>query len=263
MPAACNINIILPGTRLVVDGSEVTSSPLENGESARFEVFVGAAGVRIDARDLDNGAAGSLLLRVYDANNVLYAQTISHRYFIAPKAEIADEAAALGIAVSPVYSINIPAGSGLMYVEVSNLAAPPTRVGLKAVSRALLPYKNAAEDFFNPTPAEFSGTVTGALVYLGQTDVWRYTGSGPATIELQGGETVRATARVIDPNATEPQNAIKVNLESGELYDGLQPGYLVYVQSKGTGASAGFCASLSGCNDGIASGEYTLAITTP
>jgi len=255
--AACNINVVLPSSRITVDGGELTSASLSTKQSARFEVYVGASGVRVDAEDLDNGAAGSLLLRVYDANNVLYAQTISHRYFIAPQPEIVDEAAAQGIAVTPVYSVNIPAGSGLMYVEVTNLAAEPTRVGVKAVSRSPLPYKSAGDDLFNPTPVDFATTTSGALVYLGQIDIWRYTGSGAATIELDGGATVHASARIVR------DGSILVNLETGEYYSGLQNGDLVYVQSQGNGATAGFCANLSGCTDGIDSGEYTLTVMTP
>ena len=255
--AACNINIVLPGSRLTVDGGELTSAALDTKQSARFEVYVGASGVRVDAKDLDNGTAGSLLLRVYDANNVLYAQTISHRYFIAPQPEIVDEAAAQSVVVTPVYSVNIPAGNGLMYIEVTNLAAAPTRVGVKAVSRSPLPYKNAGDDLFNPTPVDFSATTSGALVYLGQIDIWRYTGSGPATIELDGGDTVHVGARVVRGGS------ILANLETGEYYQGLQNGDLVYVQSQGNGATAGFCANLSGCNDGTGSGEYALTVTTP
>ncbi|WP_457638234.1 hypothetical protein [Oceanithermus sp.] len=253
--AACDITGILPGSQLEVDGPAITSSSLESGESARFEVFVGSSGVRIDAIDLDNGVAGSVLLRVYDGNNVLYAQTMSHRYFIAPKPEIiAENVADQGIAVSPVYSINIPPGAGKFYVEVTNMAANPTRIEVKAVSREPLPY---SDDVFSPTPADFAATTSGALIYLGQTDIWKYTGSGPATLELDGGETVHATARIVG------NGLIKANLEPGEYYDGLENGDLVYVQAAGNGATAGFCANLSGCNDGIDSGEYQLLVTTP
>ncbi|WP_457631463.1 hypothetical protein [Oceanithermus sp.] len=253
--AACDITIVLPGSQLQVDGPEITSGSLASGESARFEVYAGATAVRLEATDLDNGAAGSLLLRVYDASNVLYAQTLSHRYFIAPRPEIAAEGAVEpGVADSPVYSINIPAGSGRMYFEVTNLAAGPTRVSARAVSRAPLPY---SDDVFDPTPADFAATTTGALLYLGQTDVWRYTGSGPATLELDGGETVHATARIVGGGV------IKANLEPGEYYSGLENGDVVYVQAQGNGATAGFCANLSGCNDYLDSGEYTLAVTVP
>lgn len=253
--AACNITIVLPGTQLEVDGPAITSGSLESGESARFEVYVGATAVRIDATDLDNGAAGSLLIRVYDGNEVLYAQTMSRRYFIAPKPEIITESlVAPQVAVNPVYSINLPAGSGKFYVEVTNLAAGPTRVRARAVSRAPLPY---SDDVFSPTPAAFSATTTGALVFLGQTDIWRYSGSGPVRIELVGGETVHATARIVS------NGAIVANLEPDEYYDGLTNGDLVYVQAQGNGATAGFCASLTGCTDGIDSGEYQLVITTP
>jgi len=253
--AACDITIVLPGTQLEIDGPAITSGSLESGESARFEVYVGATAVRIDATDLDNGVAGSLLLRIYDANDVLYAQTMSHRYFIAPKPEIVGEnLVAPQVAVNPVYSINIPSGSGKMYVEVANLAAGPTRIGVKAVSRAPLPY---SDDVFTPSPTDFDSDTTGALVFLGQKDVWRYTGSDTARIELVGGETVHATARIIGGGA------IKAKLEPGEYYDGLEYGDMVKVRAAGNGATAGFCASLTGCADGIDSGEYHLVLTTP
>jgi len=254
MLAACDITIVLPSTRLEVDGPAITSGSLEGGDSARFEVYVGASDVRIDATDLDNGVAGLILLRVYDANNVLYAQTVSRRYFIAPKPEIVVEGIAdQGIAVNSKYSINIPANSGKMRVEVTNMAATQTRVKVEAVSRAPLPY---SDDVFDPKqPAEFASTATGALIFLGQVDVWKYTGSNQATLELAGGQTVHATARIVSGSA------IVANLEPGESYDGLQSGDLVFVQAQGNGATAGFCATLSGCNDGLDSGEYQLVVT--
>jgi len=253
--AACDLTLILPGVQLEPDGPEITSDSLDSGESARFEVYAGATALRIDASDDDNGVAGSLLLRVYDGNNVLYAQTVSRRYFIAPKPEIAaDEADAQGIASNSVYSINIPAGSGKMYVEVTNLAANPTHVSVKAVSREPLPY---SDDVFDPTPADFTGVATGALIFLGQTDVWRYVGSEAATIELVGGETVHATARVVG------DGVIKANLEPGERYNDLAHNDLIYVQAQGNGATAGFCDSLAGCEDGMNSGEYQLIVSVP
>jgi len=251
--AACDITVIVPGSQLVVDEPGITSDYLDNGESARFEVYVGASDVRLDATDLDNGAAGSLLLRVYDSNDVLYAQTMSRRYFIAPKPEIVGEnLVAPQVAVNPVYSINLPAGTGKVYLEVTNLAAGATRIEARAVGREPLPY---SDDVFSPTPTGFSSTTTGALIFLGQLDIWRYAGSGPATLELAGGETVHATARIVSGGA------IVANLEPGESYGSLQTGDLVYVQARGNGATAGFCDTLPGCNDGITSGEYQLKVT--
>ena len=252
---ACTTTEQVPSGQIDVDGPAITSDSLNSNASARFEVYVGASAVRIDASDLDNEVAGSLLLRVYDSNNVLYAQTTSRRYFIAPKPEIfAGAAAPQWITIIPAYSINIPAGSGKMYFEVTNLAADPTQVSVKAVSRAPLPYTN---DVFNPTPTDFNGTAIGALIFLGQTDVWHYTGSARVFVSLAGGQTVHATARIVGGGI------IKANLEPGESYFGLENGDLIYVQAQGNGATAGFCTNLSGCNDGLDSGEYQLITALP
>jgi hypothetical protein len=141
-----------------------------------------------------------------------------------------------------------------MYVEVTNMAANPTRVSVAAVSREPLPYWSG---LVATTPTEFSDSAIGALLFLGQGDLWKYTGSGPATLELTRGETVHVTARVVS------NGEIVANLEPGNIYDNLQTGDLVYVQAQGNGATAGFCANLDGCNDGIDSGEYELSVTVP
>jgi hypothetical protein len=247
--AACNINIILPGTSVVVDGPGVDSGVLGEGETARFELLVGANPVRVDATDVTNGVAGSLRLRVYDANDVLYAQTVSRQYFTAPKPEVLGSAAeALGISPNPVYSINLPANFGKAYVEVTNLTADPTVVRVAAVTR------NGA-----PAAGNFTATVSGALLFLGQLDTWTYTGAGPVTLDLVGGATVHARAKVV-----RGQDAVVV-LEPGESFTDLQNGDIVYVQTQGNGALAGFCDDgVSGngiCDDGIETGEYTLQVT--
>lgn len=245
--AACNINIVLPGTTVVVDGPAVESGVLGEGESARFELLVGADPVRIDAVDVTNGVAGSLRLRVYDANEVLYAQTVSRQYFTAPKPEVLG-LGALGISPNPVYSINLPANYGKAYVEVTNLSADPTVVRVAAVTR------NAA-----PAAGDFGGTVSGALLFLGQLDAWTYTGAGPVTLDLVGGTTVHARAKVVRGQDT------VIVLEPGEAFDDLRTGDTVFVQAQGNGALAGFCDDgVSGngyCDDGIETGEYTLQVT--
>ncbi len=250
--AACNINIILPGTTVAVDETAVESGVLAGGESARFELLVGADAVRIDATDVTNGVAGALRLRVYDANEVLYAQTVSRRYFTAPKPEVLD-LGSLGVSPNPVYSINLPANYGKAYVEVTNLSADPTIVRVRAVSRH--------EGIDRENTSDFSGSATGALLFLGQLDVWNYTGAGPATLDLVGGETVHARAKVVRGQDT------KVVLEPGESFDDLRAGDTVFVQAQGNGALAGFCDDgVSGngyCDDGIETGEYTLQVTTP
>ena len=248
---ACNINIILPGTTVTVDGPGVESGVLGEGESARFSLMVGSAPVRVDAVDVTNGAAGSLLLRVYDGNDVLFAQTVSRHYFTAPRPEIASEgAAALGITPSPYYSVNLPAGFGKAYIEVTNLAGDPTVVRAQAVSRG--------EGVGPENSHDFNDDVSGALLYLGQLDTWSYTG-GNATLELAGGGTVHARAKIVRGLDT------LAVLEPGEEFGGLQNGDVVYVQTQGSGALAGFCDDGVGgngaCDDGIETGEYTLTVT--
>ncbi len=256
--AACNSNIILPGTTVIVDGPGVESGVLGEGETARFSLLVGAAPVRIDAVDVTNGVAGSLLLRVYDSNNVLFAQTVSRHYFIAPRPEIAsEEAAALGITPSPYYSVNLPSGFGKAYVEVTNLAGEPTVVRVQAVSRG--------EGTGTENAYVFNDDVSGALLYLGQLDTWIYNG-GNATLELAGGTTVHARAKIVRGLDT------LAVLEPGEQFGDqncntncLQNGDVVYMQAQGNGALAGFCddgTSGNGfCDDGIETGEYTLIVT--
>ncbi|WP_456409851.1 hypothetical protein [Oceanithermus sp.] len=250
--AACNLTITLPSSVIVVDGSAVSAGPIDEGQSARFSFLVGASPVRLDVTDLTNGAAGSLRLRVYDANDVLYAQTVSRYYFTAPYPEVVSVGVgALGITASPVYSINLPAGFGRGTLEVTNLDANPTSVQVAAVSRAALPYSAGDVE----RPQSFSATSAGALLYLGQTDAWEYQGSSGATLELLGGEIVHATAKVKRGLDT------LVRLEPGEQFVGLEPGDIVYVQAQGNGALAGFCNTLADCADGTTSGEYTLSVT--
>ena len=244
--SACNINIILPGTSVVVDGPAVESGVLGEGESARFELLVGTDPVRIDATDASNGAAGSLRLRVFDANNAVYAQTVSRQYFTAPQPEVLG-AVGLGITPNGVYSVNLPANFGKAYVEVTNLSADPTVVRVAAVTRQDGIEKNNAYTF--------NATDTGALLFLGQLDTWTYTGAGPATLELVGGTTVHARAKVVRGFDTQ------TILEPGEEFTDLQNGDVVYVQAQGSGALAGFCNTLAECVDGITSGEYTLQVT--
>ncbi|XOB98273.1 hypothetical protein ACMC9I_10245 [Deinococcota bacterium DY0809b] len=244
--SACNINIILPGTSVVVDGPAVESEVLGEGESARFELLVGTDPVRIDATDVSNGAAGSLRLRVFDANNAVYAQTVSRQYFTAPQPEVLG-AVGLGITPNGVYSVNLPANFGKAYVEVTNLSADPTMVRVAAVTRQDGIEKNNAYTF--------NATDTGALLFLGQLDTWTYTGAGPVTLELVGGTTVHARAKVVRGFDTQ------TILEPGEEFTDLQNGDVVYVQAQGSGALAGFCNTLAGCVDGITSGEYTLQVT--
>jgi len=244
--AACNI--VLPGTPVVVDGSAVESGVLGEGESARFELLVGADPVRVDAADVTNGVAGALLLRVYDVNNVLFAQTVSRQYFTAPRPEVLSMGAVgLGISPNGVYSVNLPADFGKAYVEVTNLSADPTVVRVAAVTRQDGIEKNNAYTF--------NATDTGALLFLGQLDTWTYTGAGPATLELVGGTNVHARAKVVRGFDTQ------TILEPGEEFTDLQNGDVVYVQAQGSGALAGFCNTLAGCVDGITSGEYTLQVT--
>ncbi|WP_456476731.1 hypothetical protein [Oceanithermus sp.] len=250
--AACNVTITLPGSVIVVDGPTASAGPIEQGQSARFGFLVGASAVRLDVTDLTNGAAGALRLRVYDANDVLYAQTVSRYYFTAPYPEVVSVGVgALGITASPVYSINLPANFGRGTLEVTNLDVNPTSVQVAAVSRAALPY--SAGD--PAAPQDFSATSTGALIFLGQSDAWKYVGSSGATLELLGGEVVHATAKVTRGLDT------LVRLEPGEQFVGLEPGDIVYVQAQGNGALAGFCDTLAGCADDATSGEYTLAVT--
>ncbi|GEM90578.1 hypothetical protein [Oceanithermus desulfurans] len=248
--SACNINIILPGTPIVVDGPAVESNVLGEGESARFELLVGADPVRIDATDVTNAAAGSLRLRVFDANDAVYAQTVSRQYFTAPQPEVLGSGAVgLGITPNGVYSVNLPANFGKAYVEVTNLAGDPTMVRVSAVTRQ--------GDIAKDNAYSFDATATGALLYLGQLDTWTYTGTGPATLELAGGTTVHARAKVVRGIDTQTV------LEPGEEFTDLQNGDFVYVQAQGSGALAGFCNTLPGCADGITSGEYTLQVIIP
>ncbi len=245
---ACQIQIILPDTTVPVGGSGVESELLGEGESARFSLLVGSSPLRVDVTDVTNAAAGSLRLRVYDANDVLYAQTVSRRYFTAPEPEVLDGSGSLGINPTPVYSINLPASFGMAYIEVTNLSHDPTVARVRAVTRN------------GPLPAgDFSATASGALLFLRQLDSWKYTGSATAKLELQGGETVHARAKVVRGQDT------KIVLEPGESFSDLRNGDLVLVQTHGNGALAGFCddgVSDNGkCDDGIKSGEYTLLVT--
>ena len=248
--SACNINIVLPGSPVVVDGPAVGSGVLGEGERARFELLVGADPVRVDATDVTNGVAGALLLRVYDVNNVLFAQTVSRQYFTAPQPEVLG-AVGLGITPNGVYSVNLPADFGKAYVEVTNLTADPTVVRVSAVSRH--------EGIARENSYTFDADAAGALLFLGQLDTWTFKGSDNSSLELVGGETVHARAKIVHGFAT------KAVIEPGEEFDDLDYGDVVYVQAQGNGALAGFCDDGVGgngsCDDGIETGEYTLLVS--
>jgi len=248
--AGCSMTLS-PSNALVVGGDPVTAGPLGESQSARFSFLVGGDAVRLDVADLNNGSAGSLLIRVYDANGVLYAQTTSRQYFAAPSLEVAGGGPeGLGIVASAVYSINLPANFGRGHLEVTNLALEPTTVEAVAVRRAPLPY--SANDLAAPEPFDRLGA--GALVFLSQVDAWRYVGGAGATLEFRGGEIVHATAKVARGLET------LARLEPGERFTGLEYGDMVYVQTQGNGAYAGFCDTLPGCEDGSTTGEYLLEV---
>ncbi len=101
-----------------------------------------------------------------------------------------------------------------------------------------------------------------ALLYLGETDCFEYTGSAGASIRLEYAGPLHPKLKLAIANG--------ITLEPGETYSNLNPGTLIFVYdyvNRQVGAEAGFCqedpgdqATLTGCNDGLNTGEYWIRI---
>ncbi len=232
----------------------VTLGPLK---SAFFRLTVDASPLRIDASPLQAvpSSSGSLAqadldLVVYNADRVPIAVADSRRYFHAPFKE---RIRPLGIAFTPFWSVNLPPGTGAVYIEVKNWNPTVTfQFQVEATVRPSFDRTCRATDYSDATPV--SGNTTGAILFLGQQDCYTYTGAG-ANLTLAYNGPLDLRLKVI-------HNGTEALLSANETYQGLQNGDLIFVYdytNRQLGAAAGFCQNLPGCNDGLDTGEYTLS----
>ncbi|WP_157202528.1 hypothetical protein [Calidithermus chliarophilus] len=243
--AACGAPGIPTGTVLKVDGPEATTLALGEGEAVFFNLEVGSTPVRLDAFPVDNPKSAQLELTVFDSNRLPYARSVSRYWFAAP-----------GLAVSSVgrnpkvidpslpFSLNLPANFGKAYIRVRNRLPEPTRVRVRAVSRA---------GYRGSSGQEISGSTAGALLFLGQLDSYVYRGQDARLTFDYASNGLHPIVEVVRGN-----NRV-FRGEPGMSFD-LKPNDHVFVREQSNGGLAGFCDQSLGCADGVSSGVYSLRI---
>ena len=243
--AACSEPLPVQET-LTVDGDASAPTTLPPGKSAYYAVTIGTDPVRLDVWPTANPETADLDLVVYNEERVPIAVADSHLYFHAP---YETRIQPLGIALTPVWSVNLLPNTGTVYVEVKN-QNPTATITVQAqagVRGGPLPWSCDA-------PRAFDADTPGALLYLGQVDCYTYTGASGASLTLVYLGPLDVRFKVISGGE-------ETFLERGEEYTGLEPGDLVVVytyRNRQIGVEAGFCDTLPGCADGIATGEYLL-----
>ena len=245
--AACSQPVPVQET-LTVGGEASAPVTLPPGRSVYYRLEVGSDPVRVDAWATTNEETADLDLVVYNEERVPIAVADSRLYFHAPYKE---RVKPLSISLTPFWSVNLLQNTGTVYVEVKNQnpLAPVTVQAKAEVRGGPDPRERSCE-----APMAFNSDTPGALLYLGQVDCYTYTGPSGATLTLSYHGPLDLRFKVIS-------NDQETLLESGEEYAGLEPNDLVMVYSyrnRQIGVEAGFCASLPGCTDGIATGEYLL-----
>jgi len=247
--AACNEPLPEMET-LSVDGPSSGPVTLPPNTSAYFEVNVGSDPVRIDVQATENKETADLDLIVYNEDRVPIAVADSHLYFHAP---YEDRVTPLGLPpfFTPVWSVNLLPGTGTVYVEVKNqYPTASVIVEVQAVSRG------GPEPWPCTDPKPLTGDTAGAILYLGQVDCYLYEGSGnDLTLVYSGPLDLRF--KVVRSGEGETL------LQSGETFTDLTTGDLIMVytyRNRQIGVEAGFCDTLPGCTDGIATSEYLLSL---
>ena len=233
---------------LTVDGPSSAPVTLPPGRSAYFEVAVGADPVRVDAWATENKETADLDLVVYNEERVPIAVADSRLYFHAPYRE---RIKPLGLPpfFTPVWSVNLRSETGTVYLEVKN-QHPEASVTVKAQ----VVTRGGPEPWSCDAPRSFDAATQGAILYLGQVDCYVY--AGP-----EGKDLTLAYRGPLDLRFKVVSGGAETLLQSGETYDDLQAGDLVMVytyRNRQIGVEAGFCATLPGCTDGLATGEYLL-----
>ena len=245
--AACSEPLPVQET-LTVGGVASAPVTLPPGRSVYYRLEVGSDPVRVDAWATTNEETADLDLVVYNEERVPIAVADSRLYFHAP---YETRIQPLGIALTPVWSVNLLPNTGTVYVEVKN-QNPTASVTVQA----------KAEVRGGPDPRErsckapmaFETDTLGALLYLGQVDCYTYTGPSGANLTLDYHGPLDVRFKVISDGK-------ETFLERGEEYANLKTNDLVMVytyRNRQIGVEAGFCDTLPGCADGIATGEYLL-----
>jgi len=242
--AACGSPGIPTGSGIKVDGAEVVTPPLEEGEAAFFNLEVGGAPVRLEAFALDNPKA-QLELTVFDGNRLPYARSVSRYWFAAPGLSLSSAQRNPKL-IDPnlPFSLNLPANFGKAYVRVRNRLSEPTRVRVRAVARA---------GYRGSRGLEIAGSTQGALLFLGQLDSYIYRGKEARLTLSYPGSSLRPLFEVV-------RGGNRVFRGEPGMSFGLEPGDQIFVGEQSNGGVAGFCDQALGCTDGVSSGIYTLRI---
>ncbi len=233
---------------LTVDGPSSAPATLPPGQSAYYELTVGADPVRVDAWATANKETADLDLVVYNQEWVPIAIADSRLYFHFPSPE---RARPLGLPpfFTPVWSVNLLADTGRVYLEVKNqYPTASVTIQVQAVSRG------GPEPWSCDYPRSLNTDTMGAILFLGQMDCYIYSGT-------EGKDLTLAYAGPLDLRFKVVHNGGETPLQSGETYTDLQTGDLIMVytyRDRRVGGEAGFCDTLPGCADGIATGEYLL-----
>jgi len=234
--------------RLAVDGPSSAPVTLPPGQSAFYELVVGADPVRVDAWATANKETADLDLVVYNQERIPIAVADSRRYFHTPSPE---RVRPLGLPpfFTPVWSVNLLPDTGTVYLEVKNHhPTAPVTVQVQAVSRG------GPEPWSCDAPRNLNADTLGAVLYLGQVDCYVYGGAGGQDLTLVYAGPLDLRFKVVSGGG-------ETLLQSGETYTDLQTGDLVMVytyRNRQIGVEAGFCDTLPGCNDGLTTGEYLL-----
>jgi len=247
---------IQPGTPIEIDNEEGVTETIDPHTAGRYELVVGGEPVRIDVYQETYTPDGGLTVSVADSGNHIKALTASRDYFVDPN-KTSEFASSLGVVVgNPPYSINVPADFGKAYVMVHNETDNSITITVKAITRNSI--EKAGPVISGPADGVTSIGYGGAILFLGQHDVYEYDGEndGPnankVSLALPGADYLHLKLRVIG-------NGGEVVLGPGETVD-VYDSYRLEVYSEND-AYAGFCENLEGCEDGVDTGEYSLIVS--
>ncbi len=255
--AACNIEVLpgpAPGTPVIVDDPNGAQATIAPSRTHRFELTVGTEPVRVDVYHQEATADGELYVKVFDGANAAYAHTDRRDLFAGADAALTSlGVSAQDVDVSFPYSVNLPRSMGKVYLEVTNKTGGSAQVTVKAVAR-----NEVVRDGFSMNAPSGGATAVGyggAVLFLGQRDTYTYQGASNQLIRFTPTDAanavgLKAVLNPGQPSETELAAGVDVNL---------LPGDRVEVFAEGN-ARAGFCQNLSGCADGIVTGEYGLTI---
>ena len=245
---------IHPGTPVTIDDNNGVQETLGPGEVGRYEITGSSQPLRVDVYQETPGPDGELEVRVNDGDNIAYAHTNNRSYFQSTEIPLQSNGVhAAGPTANAPYSINLPANFGKAYIIVRNHLQASQDITVKVFTR-----NEVVRDGFAmnaPSGGATSVGYGGAVLFLNQRDTYTYAGASNQLLKFTPADAANPVKlkAVLNPGQSgETELAVGVDVN-------LSPGDKVEVFAEG-GARAGFCQNLSGCADGIETGEYTLTI---